>query len=698
MKLTNFAGRRQQRGIVAVMAVIFLIAVVIFVLVQSLSITGTTSVDNKQQLDSTRALFLAESGLEKAHAIIAMAAKGTFSKDNCCIGSACSSTNSLPSGDQSLGNGSFKYVSATPTPSTCDGLGTACTACTVEVAGTVDSANRQISRTFGIVAGLAPAYCNTALSLSTDCSNQTTVTATPAAPATWSLTLNHYASPAVAGVGVFNLAAAMGTDATALAGCYSGGCLSSGGSPYWTLQNTSVFGLGTSVAQATTDSVVYQRLSNSRNDVALTGALFPGATTAGSVVGSYAGSSTMGGSTTYTGQTSNGGVKGAWCDAGDALVFGFSANSTSAKSDQLQNGNVLFDTRGGSAGIPLSLISKIPTSADIKASEKVYSEMWYRSNPAYSYGKWITGRVVPVPVSLSWKLDKSAPPNGTGTINTAVSATVGVGDAISNVNCPSNPFPANEKILAFGSSCDITTPQKVDVGLVICFTLTPGNSSNSCTGSSSGLANQVKLEVSQVNGGTNAADIALIANGDTLVGSGVMAGTTIVSKLTTDAGFIATYQINQNATATTDTTMVVGGASMTTSGTTTTVTVASGSLPTDGTIVQLRNLYSGSGKFDTYTVAHPVSGSTTQFTLSKPASVTADPYGAVICGGTCAFFDPTTAAATTFRIASGTSTFPAGTANWAAGFVCLKNVGSPTVLLGGNGSAITPGAWSEVVR
>ena len=62
MKLAQHVSYGSQRGIVAVMAVIFLITAVVFVLVQSLNITGTTSIDNKQQLNSTAALFLAGRG------------------------------------------------------------------------------------------------------------------------------------------------------------------------------------------------------------------------------------------------------------------------------------------------------------------------------------------------------------------------------------------------------------------------------------------------------------------------------------------------------------------------------------------------------------------------------------------------------------------------------------------------------------
>ena len=101
----------RQRGMVSVAAVLFLIAAVIFVLAQTRNITATTSVDHSSQLDSTAALFLAESGLERAHAIVFAAnQQKSFSAATCSIGGG------LPSGPIALGRGSLEYLSASPIP------------------------------------------------------------------------------------------------------------------------------------------------------------------------------------------------------------------------------------------------------------------------------------------------------------------------------------------------------------------------------------------------------------------------------------------------------------------------------------------------------------------------------------------------------------------------------------------------------
>ncbi|MEI8031177.1 MAG: hypothetical protein WCH35_15470, partial [Comamonadaceae bacterium] len=138
MKAPHFKSPARQRGIAAVMAVIFLIAAVIFVLTQTLNMAGTTSVDNSQQLNSTAAFFLAESGVERGQATLKAASLAGSYTDATCTGLA-----SLAA--VSLGNGVYQYTSATSTPSNCGGANPACTACSVTVRGTVAGASRYLS-------------------------------------------------------------------------------------------------------------------------------------------------------------------------------------------------------------------------------------------------------------------------------------------------------------------------------------------------------------------------------------------------------------------------------------------------------------------------------------------------------------------------------------------------------------------------
>ena len=138
MKTLHLKSPARQRGIAAVMAVIFLITVVIFALTQTLNMAGTTSIDNSQQLNSTAAFFLAESGVERGQATLKAASLAGSYTDGTCAGLAA-----LPA--VSLGNGVYQYTSATSTPANCGGANPACTACSVTVRGTVAGASRYLS-------------------------------------------------------------------------------------------------------------------------------------------------------------------------------------------------------------------------------------------------------------------------------------------------------------------------------------------------------------------------------------------------------------------------------------------------------------------------------------------------------------------------------------------------------------------------
>ncbi len=140
-------SRFRQQGMVTVLAVIFLITAVIFALSQTLNITGSNSIDNSQQMDSTAAFFLAESGVERAQATITSAAEGgSYTEATCCIlgQPSCLTTGGLPSGNINLGRGFFQYTSALSTPELCGRLNPSCTDCTVTVQGTIGSSSRSI--------------------------------------------------------------------------------------------------------------------------------------------------------------------------------------------------------------------------------------------------------------------------------------------------------------------------------------------------------------------------------------------------------------------------------------------------------------------------------------------------------------------------------------------------------------------------
>ena len=127
-----------------------LVAGVIFILAQSKGKVGTRSMDTSQQLDSTAALMLAESGLQRAEAIVGRVGNGGIMAEADCKGIATG-------GPFALGRGNFNYSAdktvAAPVGCT-EGL---CTGCTVNVTGTVGSASRTLEQTYtlGVSYGVA---------------------------------------------------------------------------------------------------------------------------------------------------------------------------------------------------------------------------------------------------------------------------------------------------------------------------------------------------------------------------------------------------------------------------------------------------------------------------------------------------------------------------------------------------------------
>ena len=132
---------RHQSGIVALMAVLLLVTAVVFALTQTLGMSGAAGSDNLQQLNSTAAFFLAESGVEDAQAILRGAALTGTNTNSSCTGLA-----SLPAVSLGSGNlqGTFRYSAAVSTPTVCGGVNPACTSCAVTVQGVVRSSSRSL--------------------------------------------------------------------------------------------------------------------------------------------------------------------------------------------------------------------------------------------------------------------------------------------------------------------------------------------------------------------------------------------------------------------------------------------------------------------------------------------------------------------------------------------------------------------------
>jgi len=680
MSSRTFKLRTHQRGIAAVMAVIILITAVIFVLSQTRLITGFNSTDNKEQMDSTAALFIAESGLERARSIL-------LSQLDITAPATCAAA---AAGATTIGRGSFTLAATLlSAPAGCIAGGRDdCTNCQVISTGTVNNANRAITQTFRL---LKAAYCNTATT--PNCDNQTAnPLATPPVPPRWALALPVYPSVSSIGIGVFNTAASYYT------GLFGTPYYPATNSPRWNISSGgSILGMGNTVSQGAAATQVFQRL-NANVNVVETGALFPLAATGASVVGAYSdtvsavGSSTIGDSGHLGGNTTDGALTASsWCynankDA-NTLVMGFSAHSTNAKSDHLTN--VTFNS------IPLTNVVKSPASANTGAANDVYSEIWYKSNPAYNYGKWITGQIIALPVTLSIKLNNNT---NTGTLRATASGTIGVGDAIDPQSCNSGGIPNGALISGFGSTCSTSPATITDppTGTIICFSPGIANNSANCQGSASG-SNGSSLEVLTVNGG-NVDLIALDPNsgvGETVARSDLIANNlTILAKLTTVTGFIGTYKITSTTPTSpigTNYPMVIGGATVAGNQ----VTLASGAtLPTQNTVLAVRTVPGMTTAQNGLLASNSyVTNGSNPLTLSSLATTNSITHGAVLCGGTCALFDPTSNT-TAFGLTLSASPH---TDFWAAGFTCLNNVGTPAVL-SGSGSAINGAVWQEQPR
>ena len=139
-------GRRRQRGVASIIVVILLIVGVVYILAQAMGIVGNRSIDTAQQLDSTAALAVAESGLQRAEAVI-----GTSPND--VSAALCQSI--AGNGPFSVGNGTVTFTAISALPPGCGAGG--CSSCVVEATGTVRSASRKLSGTFviGSVNGVA---------------------------------------------------------------------------------------------------------------------------------------------------------------------------------------------------------------------------------------------------------------------------------------------------------------------------------------------------------------------------------------------------------------------------------------------------------------------------------------------------------------------------------------------------------------
>lgn len=702
----NFPNR--QRGIITAMAAVVLIAAVIYVLIQSFGIIGTTSSSNQSQSDSIAAFFLAESGVEQGKGILS-AASGPNSSTVCA---SLFLSGVSPTGSR----GSFSRLSGVSAPSGCLNN---CTSCTITSTGTVGSASRTVEVVMSVTApsGGATGYGG-------GCQVQPTPIPNPCPtppdgnPAHQDIVQNIEVKepPSVSAVNPVVLLSNMaylrhpaGGVTVEAAGCVTipGGGLCTAN---WNDQSSSSSGdvvVGSrGVTAKVTAAGSYELRQNltEHSMYAAVGAKIGG--TDVKVIGSYwddnGPDGTYANSQALTGETNNGAAtdpslyppdvadpppiinagtrqtKTSWCYGADTLMLGFSGRSSNNATGRLDS------FKFGSA--PVVGLSLTPLGGQVPSGmaeypahtattdSKLYSTVYYVHNPNYlSKPDAISGAVV------------------TGSAGATFTATLTGGNAT--------------MVVAIGG----VTSGRLSVGDTVSGSSRlggPGNTSKIATAPSSGLDGNYTLEhVSSGPPSTTASlsatssvlyvsaalsNLGNLAESDTIYGTGVTANTTIMvlgnplAACTAGAGGIGCYTLSPAQR--------FGSTTITSNGMTVN-TPSSITAPTVGTYVAKRWTGSGTGVLpaETTVVGNPTP-SPTSFKLStRPLTPLS---GAQVCGGICAFFDHSSASAvTTFTI-----TIPS-TQQWAAGMTCLSGVDTSSITgLIGEGIVVKATNWRELVR
>jgi hypothetical protein len=142
IKKPQFA-RKDQRGIVSILVILFLITVVVFVLSQPVILSGSRSADDLQQVASSDSMYLAESGIEEAAARLLFAAEFGIPEFRQLCGE-------LPAGgDIEVEGTKFRFVEA-PVHSTPN-------CCNIRAQGEKDGLKRTIQKTLCVQSELGHA-------------------------------------------------------------------------------------------------------------------------------------------------------------------------------------------------------------------------------------------------------------------------------------------------------------------------------------------------------------------------------------------------------------------------------------------------------------------------------------------------------------------------------------------------------------
>jgi hypothetical protein len=348
---------------------------VVFVQTQSLQISSGNSIGAQQYQDNLSALYLAESGMERARGSLTLAANTNPAN----FQSTCESYRN--GGTFALGNGSFQYLdpqqASTPT------------FCAVKVVGIAGSA----SRTLQTSTGFTPSSGNVGFG-----SDIVSMVANP---------------NSLSSLGFFNLAwRRHGSTGHNTSGGNAGGnnCSPSTCIPLWNINsssgNPSVGSLGAAVnVAANSSSQITQTISDDRNFVGV-GINLPGLSGQPVIKGSFADSkrtTNTKNNMVTTGDTSSGEANN-WCRAADTLVFGLSGRGNDDMTAAFTS--MIFNSSGSPAQpITMTRIGHSPNTdgSTPNAFGDVFSEIWYTYNPyVYATNASSNGTTVTVtsPISL----------------------------------------------------------------------------------------------------------------------------------------------------------------------------------------------------------------------------------------------------------------------------------------------------------
>ena len=534
-----------QRGAVSIAIVMLIMLILAAAVTGAVKISGSSVMNAAINEEQVSALFLAESGMERAQATLRAAALANTYTNATCTG--------LKNQSATLGRGTFTYTDAVSTPATC--TGGACTQCLMTVKGAITNttssrtiqqqmiASQQNGSTGQTNTGCQAANCTPNVAMSMTVPNP-----------------NSFAFVHI----IFNSTTNWGgSDVTPSCKDTGTGSLSTC-TLAWSVMgnyynNPATIGVYAPIPSAGNYSITEEVLStlttpstDTRNNYAAVGAIFKSTSAGSSFVGSFSKSPTTTGTfpnkhisscpnPTTTSRTqpltadcnpydyqhayldsgwtcnTNNGTTPNWANAGnaDTLLAGFggkpyyATGSGGTTSSQCPG---QFDAAKGRCTNHLNgmLVNGQPMymqlSLDGQQGDYMYSQLWWAHNSAYY------------------------PSAGTASSGASITGAIGAIVTGKILNGASVTGSISNGAIVTGSIGGITTATKVFTGSIAVIT-------KSVTGSISGTT----LIVTRVNSG-------VLSVGDILSGTGVTANTTITSQLTGTTGGTGNYRVSTSQT------------------------------------------------------------------------------------------------------------------------------------------------------